>query len=286
MQPREPWQPWRGPATDGALAHVPPPPRTPTPRQLAIVDAFGRMRRWVGWFFLLHGGVMSAAFGWGVPGELALATSGEMVNGRVVSAVVDRSYKINRAYATKVVYRFDAGGETHEGSMHTVDRAFLARAQPGAVLRVEVVPWATFFSRPEGQSYSFFGLLGGLPLFEPLTAPFLLLSGYVARGRARRTFASGVPTLGRVVVRTAGRSRKNRVHSTRVVWQITVDGRTYQGELDAFEPELRTWSVGTELAVLHDPRNPSRNVPYLDETRPLPAPAAPQQAPAAPFQHM
>jgi hypothetical protein len=153
---------------DRALALTPPPPpRALTAGAREITDSYGKMRRWMGFFFLGHGGIMTTVFSWGLPVDIALDLDGATVDARITGVDHDTSVKLNKKRATKITYAYTAGGEPHEGSFHTIDPK-LTTSIVGARLPLEVWPTLPSWSRAKGQRNCFFGYFGLLLALEPL----------------------------------------------------------------------------------------------------------------------
>jgi hypothetical protein len=232
----------------------------------------------MGFFFLGHGTVMTVAFGWGLPVDIALDLDGKAQTGTVSSVALNPSHKINRRIATRITYRYSAGGESHENTFDTIDGNVINRARTASSIAIEVFPSWPSWSRIAGERNAFFGYLGAALALEPIVGLPLLLSGLWTRRRARKVWRDGVAVEGRVVSVTQGRTKQNRRRSQRVTWEYLVGGVPCQTAVDTLTPELMALAPGQQITVIVDPTIPGLGVPWIvpgaPAARPAPHPPA------------
>lgn len=257
---------------DRALALTPPPPpRALTAGAREITDSYGKMRRWMGFFFLGHGGIMTTVFSWGLPVDIALDLDGATVDARITGVDHDTSVKLNKKRATKITYAYTAGGEPHEGSFHTIDPK-LTTSIVGARLPLEVWPTLPSWSRAKGQRNCFFGYFVLLLALEPLAGGPLLIAGFLARARARGTWVHGVAVPANVTSVTAGSVRtkngRTRTQSSKIAWSYGWGPEVRTAAVDTQSTLLKTLQQGHSFTLLVNPDRPGDTVPWRETLQP------------------
>jgi hypothetical protein len=257
---------WRGESSDTSpLAHIPPAPRTPSPRARQLIWRYqgGQLVLLIlGLSFLAFGLIFTTAFAWGAPGDLALTYSSHAVTGHVISAHENRSVSINGQHPTVIQFRYrDDDGSEHEGSSSTLDPGSLSTIA-GAEIPIEV---SGSFSRVRGTSYSTFGPWGLLALIFPLAGAILAWFAWRSNRREIRAFRDGRPILAKVVESGFNRSvRINGRNPYLIRWEFTVAGEAFHGSISAIDEELlRDLMKQEQIAVLYDPMNPSVNTVWV-----------------------
>lgn len=247
------------------FAHAPPAPRALTAGGVEITGSFGSQRRWVGAFLLGHGGLMTVAFGWGLPVDLAIELDGARVDATVTDVSLSTSHKINKRRATRVTYSYASGSETFVDSFHTIESKFVG-LKPGAKLPIELWPTLPSWSRPLGSSNAFFGYLGALLALEPVVGLPVLLSGLWLRRRARGVWRDGSAVPATVASKVPGRVTtkrgSRRTTSWVVTWSYGWQHQALTSSIDTESPLLRSLEPGQSVTVLVHPSRPSFAVPW------------------------
>ncbi len=247
------------------VAHAPPPPRALSPTAEEITGSFGSMRRWTGTFLLGHGAIMTLAFGWGLPVDLAIDAAGVKADATVIDVTLSSSVKINKRRATRVTYSYDVRGETFTESFNTIEPRFVSLGR-GARLPIELWPRLPSWSRPAGQTNSFFGYLGAILAIEPIVGLPLLLSGLWMRRRARAAWRHGVAVPGSVLSKVPGRVRSRRGAtrkvSSLVTWSYEWQHQAHLASVDTSSVLLKTLEPGQAVTLLVDPSRPTSSVPW------------------------
>ncbi|MCC6645816.1 MAG: hypothetical protein IT374_09630 [Polyangiaceae bacterium] len=251
--------------TDPRFTRPPPPaPRELTAEGLEITSSFGGWRRWAGFFMIGHGGVMTTAFSWGLPVDLAIDLGGAREQATVTESARSSSVKINKKRATRVTYSYVVAGETHTESFHTIEPRYVGLAV-GAALPVERSTHAPSWSRPVGTTSCFFGYFGLLLALEPLAGIPFLVSGLALRRRARAAWRDGAPTPATLVSKRAGRARKRgsgRAASFRYTWSYPWQHQALLATLESESTLLASLEQGQTVTLLVHPSRPSLPVPW------------------------
>jgi hypothetical protein len=251
------------------LTKVPPPPREPSARARELVFGY-QGGQWilliVGVMFTAMGSLFTLVFGWGLPYELLLDISASTIEGRLVSAELDPSYKINKRSATRVTVEYEIGKRTYRAEAVTIDHDLLERAEPGARLDVEYLDWDPEVSRVAGQTRYFFGHIGLFVLIFPALGLTLLFFAVRSNRREIRAFTHGEAAIARVVYFGEDLTTKqNNRHPTIVRWELDLDGKTYTGDLSHMErSKLAELENAQELIVLHDRDDPRINTAWIE----------------------
>jgi hypothetical protein len=250
------------------LFSIPPPPREPSPRARDLVFRYQGTQKallLVGAIFAAVGTAMAIPFCWGLPSDLALAAAGRAQHGRVLSAELDRSVRINGRNPTAIQFSYSVDGVKYQGQSSTTDRALAAQARPDDSVPIEVSGLNPRWSRVTGSTRSMLGYAGLFVLIFPLVG--FLLVGFAARSNRReiRAFVHGQPVKAKRVF--AGLDRSTTINGRnpfRVDWEFRVDGSIYSGSISSMSTlALEDFAKAQELTVLYDPADPSVNTLWV-----------------------
>lgn len=250
------------------LGSVPPAPREPSPRARALVYAYSGAQgvvRLLGGIFLLVGLVVSSIFCWALPIDIALAFTGVSATGTVLRTEIQTNVTVNNVHPILIHYRYRAGSETFEGSSPTLDAALLARAQPGASVKLEVLPFAPAFSRIEGETYSPFGYFVVFVLLFPIIGGALFIGATRSNMREIRAFSRGNPKIARVTfIGPDTSTRINGRNPSKIDWEHVDNGVTYTGSISHMEMSaLADLPAAGEIVILVDPADPSSSTVWV-----------------------
>jgi hypothetical protein len=251
-----------------SLLSVPQPPRTPSARARRLIFAYQggpKVILLVGTTFLAIGSLFAVIFAGQIPSDLAIALSGREASGRVVSAELDLSTRVNGRHPTRVLFTYDFDGREHEAESSGLNARLLALV-PNESVPIEVAAIHPAWARVSGTTRSWTGYLGLLTLLFPLIGGALPVGAVRSRRRAIRAFTLGTPAQARVVFTGLDTTiRMNGRHPFKVVWQFQVDDRTYEGSVSSMDSFLiEPLTRAAELVILYDPANPRVNTVFLD----------------------
>jgi hypothetical protein len=250
------------------LGSVPPAPRQPSQRARDLVYAYTGAQgviRLLGGIFLAVGLLVSSIFCWALPIDIALAFTGEPSTGTVLRTEIQTSVEVNGAHPILIHYRYRVGSETFEGSSPTLDAALLVRAQPGASVKLEVLPFAPSLSRIEGETYSPFGYFVVFVLLFPVIGGGLFISATRSNMREIRAFSRGNPKIARVTYMGPDTTtRVNGRNPFKIEWQHVENGATYKGSISHMEMSaLADLPAAGEIVILVDPADPSSSTVWV-----------------------
>jgi hypothetical protein len=250
------------------VAFAPPPPREPseTTREL-IYKYTGKQKAQliVGVCFVLFGGPMSCLFGWGIPGQLALALTGRPVQATVTQARVDTSVEINGENPVVVDIAFEEAGVKREARTTFTGRR-IDEFNVGSTVPATAASINSDWVQLDGGSYATFGWFGGFAFIFPLAGLFLSFAAVRGNRREILAYREGIAAPGKVVKSGPDlQVEVNGTHPWEVRWEFDVEGTTYQGELSHMRASLLAhFKVGAEVTVLYLRHKPSVNTLYLE----------------------
>ena len=199
-------------------------------------------------------------------GDVALAVSKQMADGRVTGSHIDYHTRINGQHPTRIAFSFTADGVEHSGDSGTRDPAIIQAATAGATVRVEYVGWNPGWARVEGTSYSALGMFGLIFLIFPLLGVTFTTIAVRSNRREIRAFRHGSPITARVTF--AGPDTRTRINGRnpfKVEWQFQVDGKPYTGSISSMKTALLDGIRDKQqIIVLYDPANPNINTCWAD----------------------
>lgn len=252
-----------------ALRKVPAPPREPSPRAKRLVHGYAGAQLvmlLVGAIFTAVGLPLSLVFGWGLPGDAYLDFRGEPATARVLHAELDRNVEINEQHPTRISFEYQVDGRTYSAESTTLDEALVAAAQPDAELPIEVVMASPEYARLRGATYSTFGYFVSFVFLFPVIGLSLLVFTVRANRREIRAFREGTPAWAKVTFAGPDTStRMNGQNPWKVAWELTVDGKCYQGSLSSMNrAALGELLEARQLVVLYLPENPAINTAWVE----------------------
>jgi len=253
------------------LSAIPPAPRVPSARARELIFRYQGTQKAlliVGLVFFGIGGALSIPFCWGVPSDIAIAAGGRAQHGRVISAQLDRSTKINGRNPTLVRFAYSVDDKRYQAESSTLDGAVIAQAREGESIPIQVSAMNPQWARITGSTRSIFGYGGLMVLFFPLLG--LLLAGFAVRSNRReiRAFVHGEAASAKVVY--AGPDRTTTIngrHPWKVDWEFRsgADGKIYAGSLSSMTAlALEDFSKAEEIVILYDPADPSVSTAWVD----------------------
>ena len=249
---------------------VPPAPRDPSPLARKLVYGYQGSQRamlFIGIAFTIMGGLGSIPATYGIPGEAAILLDGKPATGTVTEVAVDRSYKINKSYATRIDVEFKANGATYKADCHTINGAEIAQAKaPGATMPVEYASFHPGFARIGDHSYSFFGWIALAFWIMPITGVLFWFRAWRSNRREIRAFRNGIPIVAAVTARTHDRTTKVNGRHPRVIrWRFVIAGQPYQGEISHLDAAVLDAALpNPQVIALYDPQNPATNTVWLE----------------------
>jgi len=256
---------------------VPPAPREPSPRARALIFQLragqGAMVL-TGSIFALVGCLFATIFCWGLPGDLAIALDGKVVQGELISQELNRSEKINGVHPTVLRFSYRIDGERYQAESSTI--GVVPRADPDGELRIEVARSFPTVARVQGTHRGWAGFGGLLSLIFPAVGFFLVYRGATGHRRQIRAFTNGAPVLAEVTQTGLDPSlRINGRNPWRVCWEFLVDGRPHRGSLSSMSKlAIEDLLQAKQLVVLYDPEDPRANTVYVDDAPPTVGPGA------------
>jgi len=221
----------------------------------------------VGGAFTAMGLLFSVIFAGKIPSDLAIAATGHPVEGRVLSAELDQSVRINGRHPVLATFAYTAGDRTYTSESSSTDRRLLSLKANDAVT-LEVAGLNPSWARLPGTTRSWTGYFGGFVVIFFLIGVGLLASAMRSHRRVRRAFVHGQPVIGRVVSLGPDTSvRINGRHPFRLSWEfVAADDEIYDGSISSMHLlELEPFAKQREVIVLHDPANPRINTLYVPE---------------------
>jgi hypothetical protein len=241
--------------------HVPPAPRTPSPRARNLIFKYQGAQfvfLLVGLIFTGVGSILVTALDWGLPSDIALSFFGKADTGHVLSMHPDLYTTVNGVHPT--IIRFGYGDTVDESS--TRDYDILQHAIVGADIPIEVFGhWA----RVRGSTRSMMGMWGLLFLLFPGIGLTLAFVGWRSNRREIRAFTDGRPVTARVT--SVGQDYSvtvNGRHPLRMEWQFEVASQQYSGSISAMDRALfGDLTEQKEVVVLYDPMNPDVNTIWV-----------------------
>lgn len=243
---------------------VPSAPRTPTERaQRLIFDWYdvAKSQRNILIPALVLTAFCAMLFSIDLPLDWFISANPKEVAGRVIDQKVDKGVKVLGQRPTRIRFSYVAGGETHEGSVSTLEEDVIRQAQPGAVVTVEHDAEDPALARIKGTSYATFGWVGAaawLPFCGGVLAFVQLLRKH---GLNKRAYLTGVATQGRITF--AGPDPRNaKFH--KITWEYHVAGRPYKGEIMTTKPgDWADVSRAENWPVVYDPAKPGYSILYV-----------------------
>lgn len=250
---------------------VPSPPRRPGPRARRLLfrlSAGGRaVIVIVGGAFTAMGLLFAVIFAGKIPSDLAIALDGRTVQGRVISAELDQSVRINGRHPILATFQYTLDGQTHTGESSSNDRA-LMQLKKDEPVTLEVAALNPSWARLPGTTRSWTGYFGSLVLVFPLIGMIMLFIALRGWRRVRWVYVHGRAVRARVVSLGPDTSvRINGRHPFRLTWEfVGADDEIHDGSLTSMHLlELEPFAKQGEVIVLHDPANPRLNTLYLPE---------------------
>jgi hypothetical protein len=250
------------------LDSIPPPPREPSPHARSLVFGFGGglgIMLIVGLAFMVIGSLLAVPFNWGVPVDIAIATTGHEQHGRVLSAGVDTSITDNGRHPTVIEFTYSVDGTRYRARSTTLKPAVIAAAQPDESIPIQVSSLNPQWARVAGGTRSDFGYATLFVLIFPAIGLVIAVFAIRAVFQRRRAYRYGDAALAKVVYYGLDRStRVNGRNPYKVAWEFRVAGELYSGSLSSMKMlALEELGKAEEIAVLYDPTNPKVNTAWI-----------------------
>jgi hypothetical protein len=220
----------------------------------------------VGSILFLAGSLVAALMCRDLPADLMLSLgSTTTVEGRLLSARIDRYNRVNLVHPTIFAFSYAVDGTQHQGESRTTDGLLIAKLRDARRANITVSRARPAWARIEGTYAGAYGPLAAVMLIVPgLGLSFLIV---VLRRRHSRVsvFTLGEATPGTLIFKGINpRIRINGRHPEMLRWRFSVGGAPYEGSISSMDPQdFAGLTVQGQVIVLYDPSNPENNVPYV-----------------------
>lgn len=248
---------------------VPSAPRIPTQRAQTLIfdwNGVAKSQRNVLIAALVLTAFCAMLFSIDLPLDWFISANPKEVVGRVIGQKVDKGVKVLGQRPTRIHFTYVVGGETHEGSVSTLEETVIRQAQPGAAVTVEYDAEDPGLARIKGTSYATFGWVGAAA-WLPFCGGVLALVQLLRKHRLnKRAYLTGAATPGRITFAGPDPRYANVKNAKfhKITWEYQVAGRPYKGEIMTTKPD--DWadvSRAENWPIVYDPAKPGHGVLYF-----------------------